>query len=162
MTEIEIRELKEEDIEACAEMTVTSFPWTAFGLAKENTIKFFYDRLGKELVYVAINKNEVLGFIAIKRDILYANYIRRIVVREDLRNHGIGTKLIQFIEEITYSNGLPNVFLVTTIINKRAVNFYEKNEFQKIGVIPDFIAEGLDEYIFWKTKGPVNKFNIYD
>jgi len=60
MSETKIRELKEEDIEECAEMTVTSFPWTSFGLKKEGVRKFFYDRLGKELVYVATQKEEVL------------------------------------------------------------------------------------------------------
>lgn len=124
MTEIKIRELKEEDIEACAEMTVTTFPWTSFGLKKEGARKFFNDRLGKELVYVATQKEGVLGFITIKRNILYANYIRRIVVREDARSKGIGAKLVEFIEEMTYLSGLPNVFLVTTTVNEGAVKFY--------------------------------------
>ena len=162
MTEIKIRELKEEDIEECVEMTVTTFPWTSFGLKKEGARKFFYDRLGKELVFMATQKGEVLGFIAIKRNILYANYIRRIVVREDARSKGIGGKLVEFVEEMTFSRGLPNVFLVTTTVNEGAVKFYQKIGYKIIGTIPDFVEEGLDEYILWKTKGPVNKFKIYD
>lgn len=63
---------------------------------------------------------------------------------------------------MTYSSGLPNVFLVTTTVNEGAKRFYEKNGYKKIGEIPDFIVEGLHEYIFWKTKGPVSKFKIYD
>ena len=161
MTEIKIRELKEEDIVECAEMTITTFPWTAFGLKKEGAKKFFYDRLDKKLVYVATKKEEVLGFITIKRNILYANYIRRIVVREDVRSKGIGAKLVEYIEEMTYSSRLPNVFLVTTTANEGAVKFYKNNGYKIIGTIPDFVEEGLDEYIFWKTKGPVNKFKIY-
>jgi len=162
MKEVKIRELEKEDIEACVEMTVTSFPWTAFGLKKEGARKFFSDRLGKELVYIATRNGEVLGFITIKRNILYANYIRRIVVRADVRSKGIGAKLMKFVEEMTFSSGLPNVFLVTTVVNERAVNFYKKNGYKIIGTIPDFVEKGLDEYIFWKTKGPVNKFKIYD
>ena len=162
MKEVKIRELEKEDIEACVERTVTSFPWTAFGLKKEGARKFFSDRLGKELVYIATRNGEVLGFITIKRNILYANYIRRIVVRADVRSKGIGAKLMKFVEEMTFSSGLPNVFLVTTVVNERAVNFYKKNGYKIIGTIPDFVEKGLDEYIFWKTKGPVNKFKIYD
>ncbi len=162
MVEVEIRELREENIDACAEMTISSFPWTAFGLKKEGAKKFLYDRLGKELVYVAILNGEVVGFITIKRDIMYANYIRRIVVREDMRSKGIGAQLLTFVEEMTLSSGLPNVFLLTTTTNDKAIKFYEKNGYQKIGRVPNFIEEGMDEYIFWKTKGPVNKFKIYD
>lgn len=161
MTEVKIRELKGEDIEDCAEMTVTTFPWTAFGLKKEGARKFFCDRLGKKLVYVATQEEEVCGFITIKRNILYANYIRRIVVREKSRSKGIGGYLVEFIEEMTFSSGLPNVFLVTTTVNEGAVKFYKKNSYKIIGTISDFVEEGLDEYIFWKTKGPVNKFKIY-
>ncbi len=162
MTETKIRELEEEDIEECIEMTVTTFPWTSFGLKKEGAKKFFNDRLGKELVYVATQKDEVLGFITIKRNILYANYIRRIVVREDVRSKGIGAKLVEYIEEMTFSSGLPNVFLVTTTVNEGAVKFYQKIGYKIIGTIPDFVKEGLDEFIFWKTKGPVSDFKIYD
>jgi len=63
---------------------------------------------------------------------------------------------------MTYSSGLPNVFLVTTTLNEGAVKFYQKIGYKIIGTIPDFVEEGLDEYILWKTKGPVNKFKIYD
>jgi ribosomal protein S18 acetylase RimI-like enzyme len=164
MVEIIIKKMTKKDIDPCIKMTVTSFPWTAFGLEYESARQFFMNRLksyDKE-VYVAIQSKEIIGFIAIKKDILFANYIRRVVVREDMRNKGIGTKLVTFIEDLTYRSGLPNVFLITTIENKRAVNFYEKNGYKIIGTLPDFIKPDMDEYIFWKTKGPVDSFNVYD
>jgi ribosomal protein S18 acetylase RimI-like enzyme len=162
MVEISIRELKEEDIDYCVDMTITSFPWTAFGLTKESAEKFFYDRLHKNLVFVAENNGEVLGFIAIKRNILFANYIRRIVVRKDKRSKGIGTSMLRFIEDITLNERLPNVFLITTIKNRKAVKFYKKNGYQIIGKIPNFIRKDLHEHILWKTFGPVNDFDVYD
>ncbi|NHJ49385.1 MAG: GNAT family N-acetyltransferase [Asgard group archaeon] len=164
MVDITIRKMIKEDIDPCVKMTITSFPWTTFGLKYKSAEKFFLDRLesdNKE-VYVAIFNQEVVGFIAIKKDILFANYIRRIVVREDIRSKGIGAMLMKFIEELTLESGLPNVFLITTTVNKKAVEFYEKNGYKIIGTLPDFIKLGIDEYIFWKTKGPVDSFNVYD
>ncbi|TET27500.1 MAG: GNAT family N-acetyltransferase [Candidatus Heimdallarchaeota archaeon] len=162
MSETKIRELKEDDIEECAEITISTFPWIEFGLKKENAKKFFKDRLGKKLVFVAEQKGTITGFITIKKEILFANYIRRIVVREDMRSKGIGSKLMRFVEEMTFASGLPNVFLLTTTSNEQAIKFYEANGYQKIGRIPDFIRKGMDEFIFWKTKGPVNEFKLYD
>jgi ribosomal protein S18 acetylase RimI-like enzyme len=117
---------------------------------------------GKELVYVATMKEEVVGFLTIKRDIMFANYIRRIVVRADVRSKGIRAQLMAFVEDMTLERGLPNVFLLTTTTNDQAIKFYEKNGCQKIGRVPNFIEEGMDEYIYWKTKGPVNKDKMYD
>ncbi|NPD90636.1 MAG: GNAT family N-acetyltransferase [Asgard group archaeon] len=59
-------------------------------------------------VYVVIRDKDVIVFIAIKKDILFANYIRRLVVRKDMHSKGIGTKLVKFIEELTYKSRLPN------------------------------------------------------
>ncbi|MGC9780371.1 MAG: GNAT family N-acetyltransferase [Candidatus Heimdallarchaeota archaeon] len=162
MTEIEIRELKEEDIVPCAEMTIKSFPWTAFGLKMERAKKFFKDRLGIELIFVAVHQNEPVGYITIKRDIMFANYIRRMVVREDMRSKGIGAKLMRYVEELAYSSGLPNVFLLTTTTNVKAIKFYLENGYQIVGKIQDFVKRGMDEYILWKSKGTVDDFKLYD
>jgi ribosomal protein S18 acetylase RimI-like enzyme len=159
---VEIRELQEIDIEHCVEMTITSYPWTAFGLKADGARKFFYDRLNKNRVFVAVLKNEIVGFIAIKRNILFANYIRRIVVREDMRGKKVGAELMKFIEDLTVKEGLPNVFLITTTDNDQAVAFYKRIGYEIIGRIPDFVRKGMDEYILWKSKGSINDFNAYD
>ena len=131
-------------------------------MKKENARVFFKERLDKNLVFVAEENDEVAGFIAIKRDILFANYIRRFVVRKDKRSLGIGKKLVEFIEELTLEEKLPNVFLMTTTTNERAVAFYIKLDYEIIGRIPNFIRKGMDEYILWKSKGSVDEFNKYE
>jgi len=162
MTEIIMRELLEDDIEPCVEMTVTSFPWTDFGLSLDSARKFFSDRFGKNLVFVATINAHVVGFITIKRNILFANYIRRIVVRADKRSLGIGAHMLSFIEALTLEENLPNVFMITTTTNTRAIAFYEKNGYKNIGRIPSLIHEGMDEFILWKSRGTVNDFKVYD
>ena len=162
ITDLRIRELEERDIETCAEINISTFPWTVFGLTIEGAMKFQYDRLGKDLVFVAELEKEVVGFIAIKKDILFANYIRRIVLREDVRSKGIGSKLIKFIEEKTVKDNLPNVFLLCSTTNEKAIKFYQKNGYKKIGKVENFVDKGLHEYIFWKSFGTINEFNAYD
>ena len=162
MTDLEIRELQEKDIDKCAEITVNSYPWTIYGLKKEKAMQFLSDRLNKEMVYVAQLNNEVVGFIAIKRDIMFANYIRRLVVKEDMRGKGVGAQLIKFIENQTLERNLPNVFLLCAITNENAIKFYERNGYKKIGVIENFVGEGLHEYLFWKSFGTISDFHAYD
>ncbi|NHJ84877.1 MAG: GNAT family N-acetyltransferase [Asgard group archaeon] len=133
-----------------------------FKLTKEQASKFLRDRLNKKMVFIALYMNEVVGFIAMKDDFLWGNYIRRIVVREDLRGNNIGSQLMRYVENITFSNNLPNVYLICSVTNTDAVRFYQKEGYEIIGEVKDFIDVGLHEYIFRKTIGPVKKFTKYD
>ena len=157
-----IRELEEEDIPSCVKMTVSSFPWTTYGLTAEQATTFFLERLAKQLVFVAEIKGEVVGFVALKRNVLFANYVRRLVVNEKHRSQGIGAKLLAFVEELTKKEDeLPNVFLLSSTKNVQAISFYLKNGYQIIGKIPNFVDTGLDEYILWKSFGTINGFGKY-
>jgi len=160
---IKIRELKERDIPACVKMTITSYPWTAYGLTAEQARQFFLERIEKRLVFVVeSDEGEIVGFVALKRNVLFANYIRRLVVREDARSSGIGAQLLAFVEKLTrQEDHLPNVFLLTSTTNVRAVSFYLKNNYQIVGKIPDFVEKGMDEYILWKSFGTINSFGNY-
>jgi hypothetical protein len=42
---VEIRKMIKEDIDPCVKITITSFPWTTFGLKYESAEKFFLNRL---------------------------------------------------------------------------------------------------------------------
>ncbi len=162
MVDIKIRELQKEDIDTLAEINITTFPWTSFKLTHKAAAKFLQDRLDKQMVYVAVKDDQVIGFIAMKRDFLFGNYIRRIVIREDLRSKGIGSQLVKYVEELTFGNNIPNLYLICTTTNTKAIAFYIKNGFKIIGEITNFVDEGLDEYILRKTIGTINEFKLYD
>lgn len=162
MGDIKIRELQKKDIDALAEITISTFPWTESKLSKNAAAKFLEERLDKQMVYVTVHDDQVLGFIAIKRDFLFGNYIRRIVIREDMRSKGIGSQLVKYIEELTFGNNIPNLYLLCTTTNDRAIAFYLKNGFKVIGEVTNFVDEGLDEYILRKTVGTINEFKLYD
>ena len=162
MTAISIRALLETDISKLAEINVTTYPWTEFKLSKENACKFLQERLNREVVFVATTDDEPIGFIAIRRDFLFGNYVRRIVIHKDFRSKGIGSQLLKYVEELTLASKLPNVFLLCSVGNARAIEFYKKNGYTIVGEIKDFIDTGLHEYLFRKSFGTVNDFEIYD
>ena len=57
---------------------------------------------------------------------------------------------------------LANVFLLCSTKNKNAIDFYEKMGYKRIGIINDFVDTGLDEILYWKSFGPLTKFNAYE
>ena len=79
-----------------------------------------------------------------------------------MRSKGIGSQLIKYIEELTFGKGIPNLYLICTTTNAKAIAFYIKNGFKIIGEITDFVDTGLDEYILRKSVGTINEYKLYD
>ena len=80
-----------------------------------------------------------------------------IAVAEIFRGQGIGKRMINHIKEIVASKHrhIPNVFLICSVKNKDAQSFYEKNGFEKIGIMKDLVVDGHDEIWYRKSFGTV-------
>jgi GNAT superfamily N-acetyltransferase len=69
-------------------------------------------------------------------------------VSDEYRKQGLGTKIINKIEELAKEKGCKNIHLDT--FEFQAPRFYEKNGFKCIGTIPGWL-EGQD-YIFYRKR----------
>lgn len=85
------------------------------------------------LYFVAKNEKEVLGFVGIINNIDFVE-ISNIVVRKDLRNKGIGNKLLEKIIEIAKEMKKEKILLEVNEKNEGAIKLYEKNNFEKDGI----------------------------
>lgn len=76
-------------------------------------------------------------------------YLRQIAVREECAGKGIGSELLRQVEEasLRVSDAL---FLLVSDFNSRAQEFYQQHGYAHIGTIPDYVAAGVAELIFWK------------
>ena len=84
------------------------------------------------LYFVAKNKNEILGFIGITKNIDFVE-ILNVVVKKDFRNKGIGNQLLQKIIEVAKEMKMQEIYLEVNEKNENAIKLYEKNNFKKIG-----------------------------
>ena len=84
------------------------------------------------LYFVAKNKNEILGFIGITKNIDFVE-ILNVVVKKDFRNKGIGNQLLQKIIEVAKEMKMHEIYLEVNEKNDNAIKLYEKNNFKKIG-----------------------------
>lgn len=114
-----IREAEVWDIKVISELDKSNFDnaWDATMLEKMLTSK-------STTIYVAEMDERVIGFLVAENDIDEFN-ISRVVVAQDARNHGIGTKLINHIEQIATENKM-NVSLEVSVNNFTAKVLYEK------------------------------------
>lgn len=89
---------------------------------KYNTAKRISQQLKEKKIYCTFLNGDLVGTIAIKENELsgfYTNF--------KIRNKGIGSELLQFIEKIARQNHIRKLYLVAT---PSAVLFYQKRGFK--------------------------------
>ena len=87
-------------------------------------------------VYVALDGDEVVGWIAVSVDdsfvIGQGCYVEGLVVDEAHRSEGIGAKLLAQAETWAREKSLPEIRVHSNVIRERAHPFYERNGYTRI------------------------------
>lgn len=119
-SELIIREAEVWDIKAILELDKNNFDnnW-----GKDVIEKTLMSKSG--IVYVAELNKDIVGFIIAENDVDELN-VSKVVVAKDFRNHGIGTKLIKTIEELSKKLNINAVSLEVSVNNFTAKTLYEK------------------------------------
>ena len=122
-----IRKIKEEDLTKV--MTI----WVKGNFKANNFIDKDYwleiyndtkvDFLKKFKTYVYVKDNDILGFISI-----YENEIKAIYVKENNRNEGIGTKLVNYYRSNLTSE--KEIFIKKKKKNMKSIIFFSKLQFK--------------------------------
>jgi ribosomal protein S18 acetylase RimI-like enzyme len=113
----------------------------------------------KELFVAKDSGGEVLGFYKVVMDgtFLVFAYLHLIAVRKDLRGAGIGTRLLKDAEKrILRDQGYPffkKAFLLLGKKNRKAMGYYKKNGYIRVGTLPSLFSPGVDEYLMMKDLG---------
>ncbi|MGN0395436.1 MAG: GNAT family N-acetyltransferase [Coprococcus sp.] len=130
-----IRELKEKDIKACADILCSVYNnelwmcrWTE--QVAEDYLKDFYNH-SKFVGYVVEEESVIIGALFAHEKIWWNNsevFIEEMFVTPDRQGRGIGTALIKEMEKYVCKKSLAGITLST---NKYAPapKFYEKNGF---------------------------------
>ena len=101
-----------------------------FGRHKLQTFEDFSSYNKKNgLFLISIDKNKIIGSIAIKKD----GTIKRMYLKKEYRNKGLAQELYNNIEKFAKRKGLGKLKLSTTPKMKSAISFYKKNGFKKMG-----------------------------
>ena len=142
-----IRELDEKDYPALAPL------WAQFGgNAAPETVARHYDRMKgdeKYQTFVAEQDGEIVGFVTSLRYFGIGAegefmVIVGIAIREDAQNRGIGSELLQHMEDYAREKNVFHIYLNSGFQRTAAHAFYERNGYNK------------GSFGFGKTVGPMN------
>jgi [ribosomal protein S18]-alanine N-acetyltransferase len=157
MTTLEIQQTSDEStLDDCAKMMSLSEPWITLQRDLETCREAM--RGDYKEVYMATYENKLHGFIVLQMAGVLKGYIQSICVSPAARNLGVGTALITFAEKRIFTVS-PNVFMLVSTFNEKAANLYFRLGFEKVGILKNFVVDGLDEFVLRKTIGPLNSFS---
>jgi len=144
--EVTIRRAEASEADWCAQLMAANDPWLKYKLSPEWCRNLL--RWPGSSLYMAVDKKAV-GFILLhQRGFLGSPYIAAVVVAEEFRGKGIGSKMLEF-AELAFS-GARHVYICVSSFNGRAMQLYQRHGFAKIGDLPDFIADGTTELLMCK------------
>ncbi|WP_456453693.1 GNAT family N-acetyltransferase [Thermococcus sp.] len=133
----------------------------------EAGIKAMAGDLREEKTFVAIEGEDVLGFITVKPLNEKALEILWMAVRRELRGKGIGTKLLEFVEGWARGRGFDLLVVKTSgDLSYRPYNatrrFYERRGFSRIALIDSYPEWGEPALIYVKSIGRAlgKQFNL--
>ena len=144
---IEIRELREEDIEALSRIESESFsmPWSA---------KDFRDLLTREycMYLTALAEGEVAGCCGMT-NLCGEGNIDNVVVAERFRNKGIAGAMLRELIAKGEKAGITAFTLEVRVSNAAAIHMYEKLGFLSEGIRPKFYEKPVeDALIMWRRR----------
>ena len=143
---------------ACATLMATSEPWVRFGRDFEKSYALVRDPSRE--VYVAVSgapldPTAVLGFGVLMMHGAFVGYIQSLAVDDRLRGQGIGSALMEFVEQRVLREQ-PNVFICASSFNPGAQRLYERLGYRRVGELTDFMVAGHSEILYRKTVGPLS------
>ncbi|KPE50254.1 GNAT family N-acetyltransferase [Chryseobacterium indologenes] len=117
-------------------------------LLADETVEAINQYIFKSDIYLLNNGNLDIAVIAIYRNSNTELEIKNMAVRENFRNRGIGSILIDKAKETALENGYEILVVGTSDTGFQQIRFYEKNGFVKKGIRKDFFIENYPSPIY--------------
>jgi ribosomal-protein-alanine acetyltransferase len=96
--------------------------------------------------WVALKKGQVVGYL-VTLWVADEIHLLNIVVRADMRRHGLGTRFVAFLLQMAHSRGSRTIFLEVRVSNEAALEFYRKIGFQFDYRRKGYYGDGEDAWV---------------
>lgn len=149
-----VRDLRPDDVEACCLLVEKTPLFRPYGYGREAARKDFEAELGRarpeSTMLVAVMEERIVGFarFVVRGAFDRCGYLRLIVVDPDVTGAGVGRLLLGELEARHLQPS--GIMLLCAKDNVGAQRFYERLGYERVGEVPSYVKEGLDELIYYK------------
>lgn len=125
----------DEDMNLVAGLRATSEPWAGRGESAEHSLEAVTKL--RPFIQVAKLNGDVIGYVTVERDgpVQGAAYMRNIVVKQELRQQKLGTKLLEQAMQVARDMHRRTLALRVDPANGPAVSFYRTNGFTTVATV---------------------------
>lgn len=143
--------MQRSHIPACEKIIAESEPWRRLGEVIDFSKAISKTGCNAVRCYVCIIDKRPVGLVMFTPHPVFARggYLRAIAVAGEMRNRGIGKRLLSFAENVVKRRA-SNIYLCVSSFNRKAQSFYRNAGYRKVGSIPGLITPAASEYIYWK------------
>ena len=148
-----LRTYQPDDFDALYKLDQSCFPR---GIAYSKTTFRYFLSLASAECLLAVEEGDIAGFILSEVDGALAHIIT-LDVAEGHRRSGVGSLLLNAVEQNLSAQGVRAVFLETAVDNHGAVNFWSCHGYIKEGILKRYYLNRIDGYEMRKTLTAVRK-----
>ena len=149
---VEIREFCERDIQDCRALIASSAFFQSYGVNPDRFVESLLSSIkrAESSVYVALWQGALAGFRWVIRDGGFDRtpYLRLLAVDDRMHRKGIGRALMAHMEKV--HAGARDLMLLVTQSNTKARQFYESLGYKKVGLLENYVQDGVHECIYQK------------
>jgi ribosomal-protein-alanine N-acetyltransferase len=145
---LEISPAREEERDWCAGVMASTDPWITLGRGLEDCRRRCHDP--EFQLFVAREGSRPRGFILLqRRGVAGSPYVATIATSSDCRSRGVGSRLLQFAEDL-FRPEFTHIFLCVSSFNPRARALYERCGYRVVGEFQDYVIRGASELLMHK------------
>lgn len=125
----------DEDMNAVSSLRATSEPWAGRGETVDKSLEALTKL--RPFIQVAKLESQVIGYVTVERDgpVQGAAYMRNIVVKPELRQRKLGTRLLGHAMQTARDMNRRTIALRVDPANGPAVSFYRTNGFTTVATV---------------------------
>ena len=146
----ELTPLEPETAESLGRALAAIDPWLTLGFGAQELARHLAreERGARKLAIVT--PQGVAGAVVLRHPFLRGAYLELLAILPGFQGRGLGRAVIDWM--VAESTGrVGNLWTCGSAFNSRALAFFEKQGFRRVGALPDLVREGFTE-IFLRRK----------
>jgi len=147
---ISFEPMSEESAEHLGAALAVIDPWAHYRYTGEALTKYFSTNEEDAPRFQILVGDALAGAICIRKNWLRGPYLQLLGVLPAFQKQGIGGAALSWFEAQARSSNAPNIWVVASEFNHRALAFYERFGFARAAMLDGLVSEGTAEILLRK------------